>query len=150
MAMHRDFERMFPRLIPGSFNATSPKDGNYNCVGWVLDKLRPRVWWPDTTRQLWPDFLPLNENIKTFIVFFQSYGYELCEDDKSLPGFEKIALYVDEDDRFSHVAHQLENGKWTSKLAAEEDIEHGSLQVLTGPHLGKVWGFMKRRQKPTQ
>ena len=83
--------------------------------------------------------------LAVIIAFFQSHGYEHSESDKLEPGFEKIALYVDEDKRFSHAARQLEDGKWTSKLAGEEDIEHDSLHVLTGPYLGKVWGFMKRR-----
>ena len=71
-------------------------------------------------------------------------GYESCANDIIEATFEKIALYVDETGRFSHAARQLEHGKWTSKLAAEEDIEHDNLHALTGPILGRVWGFMKR------
>ncbi len=145
--MDRDFERKFPNLVPFLYRETSPCDGNYNCVSWALKEKvdERRVWWPVTIGQAqWPESLPFSEKIENFVKLFRSFGYETCADDKVEQGFEKIALYADEDGNFSHVARQLESGKWTSKLAAEEDIEHDNLYVLTGPCLGRVWGFMSR------
>ena len=46
---------------------------------------------------------------------FADEGFEVCEEDSIEPGHEKIALYAFVG-RFTHVARQLEDGQWTSKL----------------------------------
>lgn len=59
--------------------------------------------------------------------------------------YQKIAIYNDYDNLPTHVARQLPNGKWTSKLGQDEDIEHNNLQGLTGrPGYGEVACIMKR------
>jgi hypothetical protein len=57
-------------------------------------------------------------------------------------GVEKIAIYV-RSDIPSHVARQLPNGKWTSKLGLREDIEH-DLEALEGPEYGSVVLILSR------
>jgi hypothetical protein len=47
---------------------------------------------------------------------------------------------------WTHAARQLDNGKWTSKLGQLEDIEHESLEALSGAVYGSVVQVLK---KPT-
>jgi hypothetical protein len=60
-------------------------------------------------------------------------------------GFEKIAIYTDGDE-YMHAARQLEDGKWTSKMGPDEDVEHNEPEDLAGPCYGNVSIFMKRKR----
>lgn len=73
---------------------------------------------------------------------FQSLGFGVCQKEDLESGFEKIALFAD-DNVPEHAARQLPNGRWTSKLGELEDIEHG-LHDLEGVEYGKVVMLMKR------
>jgi len=59
-------------------------------------------------------------------------------------GWEKIAIFADEQGEPLHAARQLPSGRWTSKLGADVDIEH-DLAALEGDLYGKVACFLKRR-----
>ena len=59
-------------------------------------------------------------------------GYQECVIDDFEYGFEKVAFFVDDESFPTHVARQVENGNWTSKLGRWQDIEHQSLQSLAG------------------
>jgi len=37
---------------------------------------------------------------------------------------EKVAIYADAAELVTHMARQIANGRWTSKLGASWDIEH--------------------------
>ena len=76
-------------------------------------------------------------------------GYVLCDDGVLEEGVEKVALYG-VGNVFMHVARQLSNGRWTSKLGVSYDIEH-ELEALTssanvggGVQYGEVVAFMCR------
>jgi hypothetical protein len=80
---------------------------------------------------------------------FAVRGYEQCDDGELDIGWEKIAIYVDNDDTPQHVARQLNNGGWTSKLGDYEDIAHESLAALEGDgkdQYGRAKHFMRRRR----
>ena len=66
-----------------------------------------------------------------------------CENSHIESGFEKVAVYVDAEGRPTHVARQLPNGLWTSKLGKSQDIEH-ELEGVTGSVYGSVAQFLKR------
>lgn len=78
---------------------------------------------------------------------FGTLGYEPCDSADLEHGFEKIALYRGELDLFSHVAKQLPDGEWTSKLGSGNDIVHRSVNAFEGSHYGSPVRFMKRRVK---
>ncbi|MBX9791339.1 MAG: hypothetical protein K2Y37_20660 [Pirellulales bacterium] len=59
---------------------------------------------------------------------------------------EKIAIYGD-GFVFKHVARQLENGNWTSKLGRLADIEHRELDWLSGEAYGVVVLYMSRARR---
>ena len=68
-------------------------------------------------------------------------------DDASLEsGFQKIAIYAEAENVPRHVARQLPNGDWTSKIGQYEDIQHRTLDALTGdaPAYGTIVQLMKK------
>jgi hypothetical protein len=70
-------------------------------------------------------------------------GYLICESDGVEEGFDKVAIYA-QGGRWTHAARQLPDGKWTSKLGPDEDIEHESPTELVGNLYGQVHCIMRR------
>lgn len=83
-------------------------------------------------QEYWPHGVPREETLSAFIAAFQTIGYETCEDASLEPSFQRIALYADAQNTPRHVARQLPNGEWTSKIGQYEDIQHRALSSLTG------------------
>jgi hypothetical protein len=136
MISHPDF----PRLTPRNHRVTSPATTDYNCVAWSAQDTgrwwQPGAYWPlDVTADEYG--LPILEQA------FQSLGYESCGDGSLEPGFEKVALYGSANS-YSHVARQLPDGRWTSKLGGGEDIEHDTPEDVAEGLYGALAGFMKR------
>ncbi len=72
---------------------------------------------------------------------FELVGFEQCESPDHEPGFEKVAIYADDDGAPTHAARQLEDGRWASKLGDWEDIEHESPENLeSGTHMRSKYG----------
>lgn len=59
-------------------------------------------------------------------------------------GYEKVALYVDNAGIPTHMARQLPNGEWTSKLGQLEDISHNDLDALEGTQYGRLYCILAR------
>ena len=74
---------------------------------------------------------------------FATLGFIPCDDDTVEAGFEKIAIYVNSQGKPIHAARQLHNGRWSSKLGREVDIEH-ALVGLTNSEYGSVAQLLKR------
>lgn len=136
-------EREFPNLTSTGYTITSPETPEYNCIAWAAHDTE-RWWEPDPLGQYyWPAGVSLEITLDTFVRAFATRGFVLCERDQLEPGFEKIAFYVDRNGNPTHVARQLSNGKWTSKLGDWEDIEH-KLDGLTDSSYGSVAKVLKR------
>ena len=75
---------------------------------------------------------------------FQILGYEPCDDGTLEDGYQKVVLYADRSGIPTHAARQLENGRWTSKLGRLEDIEHDTVEDVSGPVYGQPVQFMRR------
>lgn len=89
----------------------------------------------------WAKDLAPNFQLETILKLFSKYGFVPCEynEDGTLEaGVKKIAIYADAHE-VTHVARQLPNGNWTSKLGSGEDIEHEDLSALEGD-LGHCYG----------
>lgn len=93
----------------------------------------------------WPLGVPADGTSDSYAKLFALCGFERCADGVLELGIEKIAIYAD-GYIFKHVARQLADGKWTSKLGTLEDIEHESLKALCGDEYGEVVAFMKRKR----
>jgi hypothetical protein len=75
---------------------------------------------------------------------FEHLGYELCTNGDLEDGYLKIALYVDNNGAWSHVARQELNGEWSSKLGDEEDIRHKAPHCFGNSIYGNVAYFMRK------
>lgn len=140
---------LFPRLRGSGYRVTSPATAEYNCIAWAAEDTES-WWWPDRLRQyFWPPGIPRNESIEAFVALFESFGYEVCDDADQEVGFEKIAIYIDSNDKVTHASRQLESGAWTSKVGRLEDIEH-ALDGVSGSRYGSAAVIMRRpkRQSP--
>jgi hypothetical protein len=138
-------ERDFPNLAACGYKLTSSDTIDYNCVAWAAEDSQ-NWWWPDAQYiHYWPPNVKREETLEAFQAAYQTLGYEMTQDDNLEEGFQKIAIYTDSNKIPKHVARQLPNGKWTSKLGQDEDIEHDNLQGLAGnPGYGEVACIMKR------
>lgn len=139
------FEEAFPNLRQGSYQITSPYDKRYNCIAYAVGDTS-NWWWPlppDVKEVFWPAGVPRAENLAAFREAFASVGFAECAGEDTEPGFEKIALFANENRFPLHAARQLPSGRWTSKLGEREDMEH-ALHDLEGQAYGTVVLVMKR------
>lgn len=74
---------------------------------------------------------------------FAREGFSVCDDDSLESGYEKIALYAFVG-QFTHVALQLEDGRWSSKMGYREVITHPSPANLVGGYYRFVHCYMRR------
>lgn len=140
----------FPKLQDDPlFKITSPTDYSYNCVSWAMgvnDKWcwpwssfgNPTFWPSEPTDDLYPE---------DFVKLFRKMGFERCLSEEFEEHYDKIALFVDDNNSFSHVSRQLLDGAWTSKLGPHQDIRH-SLHALEGNIYGNVHSIMRRKREP--
>lgn len=134
----------FPRLEQTDYLVTSDETPEYNCIAWAAGEI-DRWWWPDRLGQgYWPPNCPREESLEAFVQVYQDLGYEICESEDYEPTYEKVALSISSDGIPTHAARQLQNGRWTSKLGGQEDIEH-SLRSLEGPAYGTVSKVLRRK-----
>jgi hypothetical protein len=137
-------EQLFPNLAAAGYIVTSGQDPAYNCVAWALGDTT-KNW--DCNRQggHWPAGADRGEALAHLVSLFQLQGYAVCESGELEPGFEKVALYADADGEWQHVARQLPDGQWTSKLGELEDITHPTPEAVCSNDYGQVACYMSRR-----
>jgi hypothetical protein len=130
---------------------TSPSTPEYNCIAWAAED-PDRWWWPANPEEFftsyWPEGSNRDDSVDCFVEAFSTHlGYQRCESDALEPSLQKVGIYVNSSGRVTHMARQLESGRWTSKLGSSIDIEHGSLAELggyDGHEYGKVAQVMSR------
>jgi hypothetical protein len=88
---------------------------------------------------------PREETVAGFVKAFGRLGCSVCDTADLEPGFERLAIYADETGAPTHIARQLPTGHWTSKLGELEDIEHLTLEQLSGSDYGQAVQFLKRK-----
>lgn len=136
------------------FKITSPIDPNYNCIAWAYH-YDNRWMWPGGVEEktmdgfhFWPDGIEDTTEVDAFIQAFIRDGYSLCNQADFEDGFRKVALYVKEGTtECTHASRQLSNGKWTSKLGGDHDIQHGTPYSIEGSVYGKVYCILKREHR---
>ena len=136
----------FPQLTPQNHRVTSPETEEYNCIAWAAGE-QDRFWWPVyNPTAYWPLPIPQQVTVRAFVEAFGTLGYQVCGDGALEDGFEKVALYVDQRTRPTHMARQCSDGTWTSKLGQSFDISHNTPRDVNGPKYGFISTFMKRRR----
>jgi hypothetical protein len=132
----------FPDLVIGvNCSITSPS-ADYNCIAWAAGDTH-NWWWPDELDSYWPSGVVREETLDAFFAAYATLNYERCDDGSLESGVEKIAIYSSSDGP-QHVARQLPNGHWTSKLGPDEDIEHHLVENVMCDLYGFTVCYMKR------
>jgi hypothetical protein len=135
-------ESLFPDLVRTGYAVTSPPDPVYNCISHATGRAGA-WWWPDPDGfDYWPSGIVRERTLAAFLQAFGTVGYSPCPDGSLEPGWEKIAIYATHEGP-THAARQLPNGRWTSKLGPDDDIEH-ALEGLESPLYGSVVQFARR------
>lgn len=140
--LDRAREDEFPNLNDIGYRVTSDESTLYNCVAYAADDMTRK--WDYFPPHYWPGKIS-GDAIEALESVFISIGYARCDNGDLEDGFQKVALYVNEDGEWEHAAKQLENGEWTSKLGNWEDIRHRTPHVFGGSDYGNVMYYMKRK-----
>jgi hypothetical protein len=137
-------EAAFPGLRGTDWRESSQAEDCYNCIAWAAD-VTSQWWWPSdgSGKTFWPETVPNAVTLVTFRAAFATLGYAVCNDETLEVGFEKVAIFTNEQGIPTHAARQLDNGHWTSKLGRLEDIEH-LLRAIEGIVYGSVALLMRR------
>ncbi len=136
-------ELVFPGLQGKEHRVTSLADDKYNCIAWAAGDTND-WWWPTGPgKTFWPAGVPRAVTLDAFRELFVMLGYVVCDSEELESGFEKIAIFANDQGVPKHACRQLSNGRWSSKLGRMEDIEHG-WRDLTGNVYGSVVFLMKR------
>ena len=120
---------------------TSPEDWRYNCVAWAAGITND--WLEPSPAGNWP-IAKSGFDVAAYAEMFASFGYADCRDGSIEPGMEKIVIYGDNNGQFRHVARQLADGRWTSKLGELSDIRHKTPSLLSSSGYGKPLRYMWR------
>lgn len=136
-------------MDPDSLELVSQRTSDYNCAAWAIYDTTAN-WWPlpveEAPEYVWPEGALRDDTIEALIDGFSRMDFQLCDTPDLEDGFEKIAFYATQGGTPQHVARQLENGRWTSKLGDEEDITHKSLRDLSAWRYGDPVRYMRRRR----
>lgn len=135
---------IFPDLARDGYRETSPATWDYNCIAWAAS--RTDQWWePDPDLYwYWPPGVARQYTLQAYGDTDAALGYEPCNTGDFEIAFEKIVLFIDASGIPTHAARQLENGKWTSKLGGDVDIEHATPDALNGQYYGAPVLSMRR------
>ena len=131
------------------YTVTSNHDQRYNCVAHAADDYtRKWAFIPlPCPGYYWPPEAVKGDGIEALVSVFETLGYELCAGDHLEDGYQKVALYVDQQGYWSHAARQEEDGAWSSKLGDYEDIRHRTPHALSSPDYGQVMYYMRRPKR---
>ena len=143
--MVRPIDEVFPALAKGGFQITSPVDKRYNCIAYAAGDTA-NWWWPipgSVKEVYWPAGVARSETLAAFRAAFATLGFTECSSEDPEPGFEKVALFANDQAVPLHAARQQVDGRWSSKLGEREDIEH-ALRDLEGDAYGTVVLIMQR------
>src|SRR5439155_3120151 len=100
-------EKLFPGLVGTSYQITSGADEVYNCIAWAAGRTS-EWWWPsDTPGNYWPEGVAKMESMPAFQDVFATLGYFPCHGAELEAGFEKVAIFDDDQAMPTHAVRQL-------------------------------------------
>lgn len=125
----------------GKYAITSDSDDEYNCIAWAAGIATE--WWSHSIGYKWPAHR--SPFVDALVAVFASLGFTQCESGDLEEAFDKVAVYA-KHGIWKHAARQKSDGRWTSKLGPDEDIEHQTPECLCGDSYGTIHCFMKRKK----
>lgn len=147
--VRRDLESVFPNLANAYWSIKSPFNDAYQCIAWAACDTTRR-WWP-VPPDYWPPNAPIDDTVACFVKAFATLGYEPCDSAAFEFGYQKVAIYADNDMTATHMARQHFFGRgWLSKIGDLEDILHRELRDVEGDpdptveSYGRVVQILKR------
>lgn len=136
----------WPKLVDGSFEYRSEFSIRYNCASWAVNETHRLI---DSYGYWWPDDLERTHTAENYADLYRKYfDFEDCNDGRLEKGVEKLAIFAKKNGEFKHIARQLENATWTSKMGDYEDIDHKDLHTVADGEYGRIVLFLKRIRKP--
>lgn len=133
-------ETKFPNLKSAEWRIKSPFDGSYNCIAWAAGD--SKRWWDPTPSMYWPPNIDREVDVQAFVQVFATMGYQPCDDASFRFGYQKVAVYADDDMAVTHMARQHLFGRgWLSKLGECEDILHRKLGDIEGDTTPTSMGY---------
>lgn len=143
LPMLEGIESVFPRLQGAAWQVSSTPDDQYNCIAWAVG-VTTDWWWPiGLERTYWPEGVRREVTLQAFREAFSTLGFVVCAGEELEAGFEKIAVFANDQGIPKHAARQRPSGRWTSKLGKMKDVDH-ALHDLEGTVYGSVTLLMKR------
>jgi len=111
----RALEKTFKKLSSTNYRVTS-NAASYNCLAYAAGDTR--VPWDPIGEPFayWPRRVPKNRKPSTIKLIFARQGFKPRADGSLDPAFEKVAILSVSENEYGHVAIQLPNGSWSSKL----------------------------------
>lgn len=146
MDINNLIETWHPKLKNNNYIIISDNNlMDYNCIAYSLDIYD---MYCGSSTNSWPyKILSRSPKLDNYIKYYNMYDYVICDNYKYDNDFEKVALYVDNDNNVTHAAKQYKN-RWRSKLGASVVIEH-ELDWISGfdyDNYGKVGIILKRKR----
>jgi hypothetical protein len=141
LPFHETAKEALPNLRADNYRITSAANWKYNCIAWAAGS--DSAWWWPVPGRYWPPSAPREETLDAFLVAIGTLGFSVCATAELQAGLEKIALFAAEGIP-THAARQLSNGRWTSKLGPNIDIEHATLDAIAGGVYGAPVAFLSR------
>lgn len=142
----------FPSM-DSRFSITSPDDEEYNCIAWSVNDTK-QWWWPTPKGQsrwpgkYWPPGVDHEETLPAFTAAYKLFSFAVCDNKEFEDGYDKVAIYVDQDGKVTHAARWWKDDLgWSSKLGEANDICHHLLEAIEGESYGAVAQIMKRPRK---
>jgi len=132
---------LFPRLDESNHKVTSEPTVEYNCIAWAANE--SDRWWDVADGYYWPEGAEKSYDTSALVSAFLVQGFRESASASVVPGVEKVAVYSQAGE-FTHIARQLPDGRWASKLGDLEDIEHRTLEALEGSLYGKTTMILER------
>ncbi len=144
----KEIRKAFPKLGVTDFKVKSDCDVQYNCIAHALDE-NDRFWDPIAPPPYyWPPGVPREPTLKSYIAACATKGYEPSNSLDAEDGYDKVVIYIDDNGVPLHAAKLLPNGRWTSKLGENWDIEHKTLHGLSGKKYGSPKQGLRRPKQP--
>lgn len=147
--VHDTLQPAFPNA--NTFEVVGEPTGRYNCIAAAFDNA-DKPWWPEPEAGrspyspfYWPkDSQRSNDSDSFDALLIDKAGADVYPWDEEPPyqkGYQKLALF-EQDGEPTHLARQLPNGEWLSKIGRNGLVVH-SLENMEHAYYGDVAKFYR-------